>query len=99
MFGQFEPRSFAGNGVNPRQLRIDVSAQGGRELVSERRSRLNDRVHPVEAGVARGRMRKLQEMNEHTLDLAAYGVALALAQILDLLGEVLTIKAIVARAQ
>jgi len=44
-------------------------------------------------------MRKLQEMNEHTLDLAAYGVALALAQILDLLGEVLTIKAIVARAQ
>jgi hypothetical protein len=44
-------------------------------------------------------MCKLQEVNEYTLDLAADSVALALAQILDLLGEALTIKAIVARAQ
>ena len=38
-------------------------------------------------------------MHEDSLDLAAHGVALALAQILDLLGEVLAVEAVVGSRQ
>ena len=44
-------------------------------------------------------MGQFQEMHEDTPHLAAHGISLALAQILDLLGKMLAVEAVIAGAQ
>jgi hypothetical protein len=65
----------------------------------QQKSGIDDRTHPTEPRIARRRMSELQEMNEDPTHLAAHGIAFALAQILDLVGEVLAVEAVVAGAQ
>src|SRR5207248_8350395 len=58
-------------------------------------SSIGDAVHPIEARLLGRRVSKLQEMFDDAADLAADCVALALAQIFDLLGDVLAIEPVV----
>src|SRR4029077_17962727 len=68
------------------------------DLIGQRPSRLNDRSHPIEPWVVGRREFKLEPMLDDADDLVPYRVALALAQILDLLGDAFAVEAIVGPA-
>src|SRR5215471_6923808 len=52
-------------------------------------------MHPIEARSLGRRIGELEEVFDYAADLAAHRVALALAQILDLLGHMLAIKPVI----
>ena len=75
-----------------------------RRKVGDSLSSISARASSIESiqserGIARRRIGELQEMQENAPHLAAHGVALAIAQILDLLGEVLAVEAVVGSGQ
>src|SRR5262249_26876684 len=77
--------------VKPRQCRFGIAPQG--QLIVERGTRVEDRRHPIVTRLnCRGEL-QLQELLENAAHLATHRVALAFAQILDLLGYVLAIEA------
>ena len=59
---------------------------------------LDDRSHPIESRIGGRRVFELEQMLDDANDLAAHGIALALAQILDLLGDAFAVEPIISPA-
>src|SRR5438045_1933417 len=74
-----------------------LPTQGRRQFVGKRFARVVDCLHPANARLLGSRIGELEEMVDDASDLAADRVALALAQVLDLLGDALAIESVVRR--
>src|SRR5215469_242918 len=82
-------------GVELLEVSLNLPAQSFRQFIREGFSCLVDRLHPTHSWRLGGRIGELQKMLDNAADLAADRVALALAQIFDLLGHVLAVEPVV----
>src|SRR5438270_1463279 len=96
MLAQAQLGLFSCSLIQARQRSLHIRAKCPGHSVFKRFTRIDDRTHPTEAGIRSRGMAKLQEVLKDPPDFAAHRIAFALAQILDLLGDVLAVEAVVA---
>src|SRR4051812_4914050 len=92
MFLQGNHGTAPGTGIDRGDGGLDLVSYGGRHMVTDVTARVEHREQPSAPRIGGRRVLQLQQVLQDALDLASYGQQLALAQILDLFGQMLEVE-------